>query len=82
MLFKMFLILFSYKRFACTKGKKKRVNFLIIYMILLKLVRWPSLLWLVNSSLIGQMAQSVVTGQFFSDWSDGPVCCDWSTLLW
>jgi len=49
---------------------------------LLWLVRWPSLLWLVYSALIGQMAQSVMIGLLYSDWSDGPVCCDWSTLLW
>jgi len=28
------------------------------------------------------MAQSVVIGLLFSDWSDDSVCCDWSTLLW
>jgi len=28
------------------------------------------------SALIGQMAQSVVTGLLCSDWSDGPICCD------
>jgi len=27
------------------------------------------------------MTQSVVIGLFCSDWSDDPVCCDWSTLL-
>jgi len=48
------------------------------------LVRWSSLLWLVFSALIGQMAQSAaVIGLLCFDWSDGPVCCcDWSSLLW
>jgi len=27
------------------------------------------------------MTQSVVIGLLCSDWSDAPVCCDWSTLL-
>jgi len=27
------------------------------------------------------MTQSVVIGLLCSDWSDGPVCCDWSTLI-
>jgi len=64
---------------------------------MLWLDRWPSLLWLVYSTLIGQMAQSVGIGLIslinqtahsilicllFSDWSDDQVCCDWSTLLW
>jgi len=40
------------------------------------------MLWLGNSSLIGQMAQSVVIGRLWSDWSGGLVCCDWGTLLW
>jgi len=34
---------------------------------------------LVYSALIGQMPQSVVIGQLYSDLSYGPVCCDWST---
>jgi len=49
---------------------------------LLWLVRPSSLLWFVNSALIGQTPQSVVIGLLCSDWSDPPVCCDWSTLLW
>jgi len=32
-------------------------------------------------ALIGQMTQSVVIGLLYSDWSDDPVCLDWSTLL-
>jgi len=36
----------------------------------------------LNSALIGQMTQSVVIGLLCSDWSDGPVCFHWSTLLW
>jgi len=43
---------------------------------------WSTLLWLVYSALIGQMAQSVVIGLLCSDWSDVSVCCDWSTLFW
>jgi len=27
------------------------------------------------------MAQSVLIGLLCSDWSDGPVCVEWSTLL-
>jgi len=46
------------------------------------LVRWPSLLRLVYSALIGQMTQSVVIGLLSFDWSDGSICCDCSTLLW
>jgi len=34
------------------------------------------------SALIGQMAQSVVIGLLYSDWSDGSICYDWYTLLW
>jgi len=46
-----------------------------------------SLLWLVYSALIGLLSligqsQSVVIGLLCSDWSDGSLCCDWSTLLW
>jgi len=33
------------------------------------------------SVLIGQMAQSIVIGLLCSDWSDGPVYCDWFTLF-
>jgi len=29
----------------------------------------------------GQMTQSVVIGLVRSDWSDDPVCCDWSSPL-
>jgi len=36
---------------------------------------------LLCSALIGQMAQSVMIGLPCSDWSDGPVCHDWSTVL-
>jgi len=37
---------------------------------------------LVYSALIGQMTQSVVIGLLCSDWSDGPVCCDWLQICY
>jgi len=54
----------------------------LLWLVYSALVRWPSLVWLVYSVLIGQMAQFVVIGLLYFDWSDGPVCCDWSTLFW
>jgi len=53
----------------------------LVYSVF-RLVRWPSWSWFVYPALIGHMIQLVVICLHCSDWSDDPVGCDWSTLLW